>query len=149
MSAEIAWRIRESAEKDKFYVERRLQDAEYVACMVCSNAQQYAGKMLKAVYVINDVEYPYTSDIGRLVKGCVENGWIDCTEEELAAADVLTEHARGARYDEYYTDMTKVEAEASVIGCNKLMDMLERHGYEAERIDTQHLFNAADTAPAS
>lgn len=60
------------------------------------HCQQAAEKAIKAVLVFNEVEYPYTHDIGKLLEQ-VEATGIDF-QEELREAVILTKYAVETRY---------------------------------------------------
>lgn len=77
--------------------------------LIAYHAQQCAEKYLKAYLVYQDTDFPYTHDIGKLLKLCGSHHWI----EKLKETDKLTPYAITARYpgvDEIVTEEEALEA---------------------------------------
>ena len=77
--------------------------------LIAYHAQQCAEKYLKAYLVYHDIDFPYTHEIGKLLKLCGIHLWI----EKLKETDKLTPYAVTARYpgvDEVVTENEALEA---------------------------------------
>jgi len=77
--------------------------------LIAYHAQQCAEKYLKAYLVFNEIDFPYTHDIRRLLKLC-DKEWA----KELNEADKLTPHAITTRYPGEDSEVTKEETEEAI-----------------------------------
>lgn len=74
--------------------------------LIAYHAQQCAEKYLKAYLVYQDIDFPYTHEIGKLLKLCGSHLWI----EKLKETDKLTPYAVTARYPGVGEIVTEKEA---------------------------------------
>jgi HEPN domain-containing protein len=74
---------------------------------LCFNAQQAAEKALKAVCLANDLEFPKTHSIVRLVD-ILESGGIKIPEA-IREADILTQYAVETRYPSWVEEIDRTE----------------------------------------
>ena len=66
----------------------------------CFHAQQAAEKYLKAFLIHHETQFPFTHELGKLIKLCAG---IDASFQSLATtADSLTPYAMKLRYDETF-----------------------------------------------
>ena len=86
------------AESDMLAMEASRQAGAMDAC--CFHAQQAAEKLLKAYLIHNDVEFPFTHNLAKLVGLAAQ---MDQTFESLRpTADPLTPYAVELRYDDEF-----------------------------------------------
>lgn len=99
------------------YAEEDLAIAQYTLKMpgsrphriIAFHAQQCVEKYLKAYLVYNDIDFPYTHNIKKLLDYCGSHVWI----EEIKRAEELTPYAVTARYpgvDEIVTEDEAIQA---------------------------------------
>ncbi len=77
--------------------------------LIAYHAQQCAKKYLKAYLIYQDIDFPYTHEIGKLLKLCGSHLWI----EKLKETYKLTPYAVNVRYpgvDEIVTEKEALEA---------------------------------------
>src|SRR4030067_2967013 len=77
--------------------------------LIAFHAQQCAEKYLKAYLVYNDIDFPYTHNIKKLLDFCGSHIWI----EEIKRAEELTPYAVTARspgIDEIVTEDEAIQA---------------------------------------
>jgi HEPN domain-containing protein len=79
---------------------------------LCFNAQQAAEKALKAVCLANELEFPKTHSIVRLLD-ILEAGEID-VPKEIKEADVLTQFAVETRYPGWIEEVTRAEYKEAI-----------------------------------
>ena len=100
------------------YAEEDLGLAQYALKMpgsrpyrlIAFHAQHCAEKYLKAYFVYNDIDFPYTHDIKKLLDFCGSHKWI----EEIKDAEELTPYAVTARYPGVDEIVTGDEASRAV-----------------------------------
>ena len=79
--------------------------------LIAYHAQQCAEKYLKAFLVYNNVDFPYTHNIRRLLKFCAELAeWTDT----LKGAEELTPYAITARYPGEEEEVSEAEAKRAI-----------------------------------
>jgi HEPN domain-containing protein len=88
----------------------RLKDVRFED--LCFNAQQAAEKALKALCLANDLEFPKTHSIVRLVD-ILEAGGIDIPDN-IRDADILTQYAVETRYPSWVEEVTRQEYKEAV-----------------------------------
>lgn len=102
--------------------------------LIAYHAQQCAEKSLKAFLVFQEIDFPYTHDLFRLVRLCSGGISWAATAEEAAA---LTPYAAAARYPGGWLEVTRGEAATAVEIAARLRTLIhddivrrirERHG---------------------
>lgn len=136
-----------AASKDALAVEALFGADPAAHCeAITFHCQQAAEKMLKNVFVQNDVVPPKSHDVGDMLAKSMAAGWIDAGDEELKAAVDLTLYAVMARY-ETSPDISTGEALKAIKDCNAIASMLDRNGcpFVAIRMGSS-AFNVNDSA---
>ncbi|MCU0503255.1 MAG: HEPN domain-containing protein [Anaerolineae bacterium] len=80
--------------------------------IIAFHAQQAAEKMLKALLVLRQVDFPRTHSIGALLALCGEAGFLGA--QEFAEASSLTRYAVAARYPSEEEPVSRQEAKDAV-----------------------------------
>lgn len=111
------------------YAEEDLRLAEYALNMkeqapfrlIAYHAQQCAEKYLKAILVLNQIEFPYTHNLKSLVKLVKPLGaWPDILEQ----AEKLTPYAITTRYPGIDSPVDKNEALEALSICRQIRELL-------------------------
>jgi len=101
-----------------------LRDPEYFPRQVCFLAQQAAEKAIKAVFVLLEIEFPFTHDLDRL-RDLLPEGWRVKTEfPDLAE---LTIWAVEARYPGDLPDVVEADARHALQTAEAVYQAIE-HG---------------------
>ncbi len=79
--------------------------------LIAYHAQQCAEKYLKAFLVYNNVDFPYTHNIRRLLKFCAE---LATWPQNLTNAEELTPYAITARYPGEEEEVSEAEAKRAI-----------------------------------
>ena len=89
---------------------------------VCWHSQQAAEKSLKAAFVLEGVDFPYTHDLDKL-RNLLPAGWsVKETHPDLAK---LTEYATGARYPEDVPELNREDAAYAASAAGEICDSIE------------------------
>jgi HEPN domain-containing protein len=100
-----------------------LRDPEYFPRQVCFLAQQAAEKAIKAVFVLLDIEFPFTHDLDHL-RDLLPEGWRVKTEfPDLAE---LTVWAVEARYPGDLPDVVEADVRQSLRTAEAVYDTIEQ-----------------------
>jgi HEPN domain-containing protein len=74
---------------------------------ICFHAQQAAEKAIKAILLLNRIEFPLTHDIEELLEVAESNG-MDLPED-VKESGLLTPYAVDSRYPGYWFEVTEAE----------------------------------------
>lgn len=96
--------------------------------VIAFHAQQAAEKYLKALLVLNNVDFPYTHDLFKLIELIPESLNL---KNELKSVIKLTEYAVNRRYPDFYENLTLKEAKEAVSLASFTKDKLKRYFTEA------------------
>ncbi len=89
--------------------------------LIAYHAQQCAEKSLKAVLVLQGIDFPYTHDLSRLIRLCPKDAsWIPVATK----AESLTIYAAATRYPGGELEVTRREAVASVKVASRLRTLI-------------------------
>jgi HEPN domain-containing protein len=94
MNAPEATRWRACAHSDLNAARALLRDPEYFLRQVCFLAQQAAEKAIKAIFVLLDIEFPFTHDLDRLRDLLPEDWRVKTEYPDLAELTIWTVEAR-------------------------------------------------------
>ena len=107
------------AQSDLLALEGSLQTGAYDAA--CFHAQQAAEKYLKALLTYQEVEFPFTHNLVKLVELCA--GFDSSFRALLPEVEPLTPYAVELRYDAEFWPEKEV-AEAALVSAKKVKDFV-------------------------
>jgi HEPN domain-containing protein len=90
----------------------------------CFDAQQAAEKAVKAVFIHRAVPFPYTHNLGQLLKGLAIAGVR--VPKYLLPANRLTRYAAETRYPGTFKPVTKVQYQRAVRMARRVLGWAER-----------------------
>jgi HEPN domain-containing protein len=111
-----------------------MTDDERIAPEILAfHAQQAVEKILKALLVLRQIDFPHIHSIGALLALCEKAGFVDA--QELADAGSLTRYAVASRYPGEEAPVNREEAKEAVLLAAKVLAWGTAHIHKAMQSD--------------